>query len=58
LVIYNERRAEDSTTAVRTFAIQELLEMILLHLGNADILKVYQTCKSMRDAIEKAHLNL
>jgi hypothetical protein len=52
LVIYNERRAVDSTTAVRVFGIPELFEMIQLRLGNADIFKVYQTCKSVRDAIE------
>jgi hypothetical protein len=49
---YNERRAEDSTTAVRVFDIPELLEMILDNLDVLDLLSFYQCSRSIRDAID------
>ncbi|KAK3718596.1 hypothetical protein LTR37_005100 [Vermiconidia calcicola] len=52
--VYNERRTPDSTMALRTFEVPELLELILGYLRIPDILRVYQVSRGMRDAIDNS----
>lgn len=49
---YNERRAEDSTTACKVFDIPELLEMVLQYLDVTDVLSIYQCSRNIRDSID------
>ncbi|KAK5174324.1 uncharacterized protein LTR77_001404 [Saxophila tyrrhenica] len=49
---YNERRLHDSKSALRTFEIPEVLELILDTLPLHDLLRVWAVNGAMRDAIQ------
>lgn len=55
---FNEIKAQDSTIAQRTFAIPELLELILLQADVRSILAMMQVCKSIRSHFRTTSANL
>lgn len=51
---YANDRSEDSTVAVKVFAIPELLETILSNLGVEDLIRCYAVSRTFRDTLERS----